>query len=94
MSLLSDQLIVGARYTLAHALYSDHPDQPAHHRIGPLIAYKFFKDPGAMIDEPMLFLLVQWHLLHPHRAGGDVHQGIPYGVIGVSFKGDLWSKDG
>ena len=91
-------LVVGARYTLIHALYredhfapgeaTDNPNTPTH-RVGPLLAYTFFKDPGAMWDAPTLILMIQWWASHRYRTGADSHAGIPQMVLAFHFKGDL-----
>ena len=91
-------LVVGARYTLIHALYrdehfapgeaTDNPNTPSH-RVGPLFAYTFFKDPGAMWDAPSLILMIQWWAGHRYRTGADSHAALPQMVLAFHFKGDL-----
>lgn len=93
-------LVLGVRYTLIHALYSDDhygPGEPPSnrntptHRVGPLAAYTFFKDPGAAWDAPSLILMIQWWAKHRYRTGADSHGGIPLMVLALHFKGDLLS---
>ncbi|MGB0591182.1 MAG: hypothetical protein ACPGU1_16015 [Myxococcota bacterium] len=87
--LLDEHLIVGARHTMAMALWPGEMGSETTHRLGPLVAYRFFMEPGAAFDAPTAFTLVQWHLDHPHRTGQDVSQAIPYIVLGFAFQGDL-----
>jgi len=84
-----DHLIVGARHTMGHVFGdAERTDVPTH-RVGPLVAYKLWKDPGSRLDEPTVFLLTQWHVQHRYRTGADVHSAIPYVACGFAFKGDL-----
>jgi hypothetical protein len=87
--LLDEHLIVGARYTMAMALWPGDMGSETTHRLGPLVAYRFFMEPGAAFDAPTAIALVQWHLEHPHRTGQDVSQAVPYIVLGFAFQGDL-----
>ena len=87
--LLDEHLIVGARYTVGHAFLPGDAGNEPNHRLGPLVAYRFFLEPGATIDAPTAILLVQWHLDHPYRTGQDVSQALPYIVAGFSLQGDL-----
>lgn len=87
--LLDEHLIVGARYSLGVAFWPGDLGTEATHRLGPLLAYRFFIEPGAAFDAPTAIALVQWHLEHPYRAGADVSQAIPYIVLGFAFQGDL-----
>ena len=87
--LLDEHLIVGARYSLAYAMWPGELGSEMNHRLGPLVAYRFFMEPGAAFDQPTAIALIQWHLEHPHRSGADVSQAIPYLVIGFAFQGDL-----
>ena len=88
--LLDEHLIVGARYSLGHGLDVGGPSANGPtHRVGPLIAYIFEKDPGATFNKPTLLLLTQWYLGHRFRTGQDVSQAIPYIALGFAFSGDL-----
>ncbi len=98
VALIGDHLVLGARYSLSHVFYPDESFATGsstggapgtQHRIGPLAAWKFFEDPGAVFDKPTLILILNWYLAHPHRAGQDVHQAVPYAVLAFSFTGDL-----
>lgn len=86
-------LTLGLRHTWSHVNYPDAALQGTpnthntQHRLGPLLAWTFSKNPGDAFDEPTLFLLVNWFLQHPHRTGQDVSQAVPYTVLGFSFKG-------
>ena len=87
--LLDEHLIVGARYSLNMAFWPGDLGHQMTQRLGPLIAYRFFMEPGAAFDAPTAIALVQWHLDHPYRTGEDVSQAIPYMVFGFAFQGDL-----
>jgi hypothetical protein len=91
-------LVIGARYTVATPLNEDRhfvpgedraPAQNHVHRLGPLIAYTFERNPNARFDAPMLLLLAQWHLVHRFRTGQDVDTGLPYLALVFQFQGDL-----
>lgn len=99
---IGPQLIVGVRHSMGLVDYPDdafasvHPDDAARktnsaptHRLGPLIAWRFFDEPGAAFNQPTLLLLVQWYLQHRWRTGADVSQAFPYIVLGFAFSGDL-----
>ena len=86
--LLDERLIVGVRYSLGHVFDGASSRVPTH-RVGPLVAYRFFQRPGAVFDSPTALLLVQWYARHPYRAGQESHQAIPYLVLGFAFQGDL-----
>lgn len=83
---------IGARWT-----WSDTPGLPddadgalAHHRVGPLFAWQFSdRGPGARFDQPTMFILTQWWLQHPYRAGAVQPQGLPLIAAGFAFRGDL-----
>ncbi|MFT5429880.1 MAG: hypothetical protein ACI9OJ_000553 [Myxococcota bacterium] len=96
--LLNDKLIVGVRHNVTHAIFPDEafgangPRDIAStptQRLGPLIAYRFFDEPGAAFNRPTAVLLVNWYLVHPHRTGADVSQAVPYVALGFAFSGDL-----
>ena len=84
-------LMVGARYSLGVPLYG--PENGAAdnstHRLGPVVAYRFFDRDGAAFNQPTVALLVNWWLKHPYRTGVDVAQGIPYVALAFNFVGDL-----
>lgn len=96
------QLIVGVRHSMGIVDYPDdafagglpgdaarETDSSPTHRLGPLVAYRFFDDPGAAFNQPTILLLVQWYLTHRWRTGADVSQAIPYFVLAFAFSGDL-----
>jgi len=87
--LLDERLIVGTRYSVGHVFYGADAAIVPTHRMGPLVAYRFFKDPGSSFDAPTALVLIQWYLRHPNRTGRDVSQAIPYVVVGFAFQGDL-----
>ncbi len=87
--LLDDKLIVGVRHNVSYAM---HPGDavPATQRVGPLVAYRFFDDPGAAWNRPTAVLLANWYLKHPYRTGQDVDPAIPYVAIGLAMFGDVY----
>lgn len=89
--LLDERLIVGARYTMIHSFYDDVPetDDTPTHRLGPVIGWRFYKDPTMAFDEPTIILLANWWLKHPNRTGRDVDQAFPWLALVFAFKGDL-----
>jgi hypothetical protein len=96
--LLDNKLIVGVRHNTTHAIYPDRAygaagvrntaDTPIQ-RIGPLLAYRFFDEPGASFNQPTILLIVNWYLQHPYRMGQETSQAVPYVVLGFAFNGDL-----
>lgn len=93
-------LIAGARGSLTHAFYPDDAlgtsaseENVPMFRLGPLLAYTFFDEPGAAFNKPTLIGMAQWWLLHRFRTGEDVHQGIPYAAVAFRFEGDLWRSE-
>lgn len=92
------KLIVGARWAFMDVSYPDDafPEGAARqtgsaptHRLGPLVAYTFFDEPGEAFNKPTILLLVNWYLDHRWRTGADVSQAFPYIVLGFAFSGDL-----
>jgi len=92
-------LSAGVRWTANFAFYrAEHyapgedtgrnPNTPMH-RLGPLVAYSFYKDRGGVFDNPTVLAVVNWWLAHRYRDGSDVSQAIPYVVLGFQFTGDL-----
>lgn len=90
-------LVVGVRYHFSIPFYGPEnlaADGPgtgdnSSHRLGPLVAYRFFDTDGRAFNQPTLALIVNWYLKHPTRAGQDVHQAIPYVGIAFTIVGDL-----
>jgi hypothetical protein len=92
-------LLLGLRYTVVHALYSerhfapgeptDNPNTPMH-RLGPAFVYTILDRPSKGFHSLTAFVLAEWYLAHRYRTGADVSAGIPRVVIGASFQGDLW----
>ena len=96
--LIGDHWIVGVRHNLTHSFFPDDAFQPGedtetsstpHHRLGPLVAYKFFDEPGASFNKPTIALLLAWYLEHRNRTGHDTHVGVPYVALAFAFGGDL-----
>ena len=83
---------VGVRHTFNDELGNSGPQDSAlaNHRVGPLLAWEFAaKDPGARYNHPTAFLVTQWWLQHPYRAGAEQPQGLPMIALGFAFNGDL-----
>jgi len=92
-------LSAGARWTANYAFYrsqdyaagedaSQNPNTPMH-RVGPVIAYSFWKDRGGAFDNPTILLIANWWLEHRWRTGADVSRGVPYLAFGFQFTGEL-----
>jgi hypothetical protein len=64
------------------------PNTPMH-RLGPLLAYSFWKDRGGAFDNPTILFIANWWLEHRYRTGADVSRALPYVVLGFQFTGDL-----
>ncbi|MEZ4316323.1 MAG: hypothetical protein R3F61_02415 [Myxococcota bacterium] len=61
----------------------------SHHRLGPLFAWQFSdRPPGKRFNQPTLFVVAQWWLQHPYRAGEEQPQGLPLFAAGFAFNGD------
>lgn len=90
----------GVRWTFSHVFARSaelsRPDAPNPnanlHRVGPFLAYTFYKEPGARFDEPTVIVIGNWWLKHPFRTGEDVSQAVPYVVVGFRFTGELWRE--
>jgi hypothetical protein len=91
-------LRAGARYTFSDNLSGDLAGTDgalAHHRIGPLVALQLSeKAPGAAFNQPTVFLLAQWWLVHPYRTGEEQPAALPLIAAGFSFNGDLTRAEG
>ncbi len=83
-------LIAGVRYTLTQAYYDN--SSRTTHRAGPLMIYKFYDDPDALLSNVSGILLANWWLKHPYRTGQETSQAIPYLGVGVRFSGTLLQK--
>jgi hypothetical protein len=82
----------GVRYTYSDSFVGDGSSGDApHHRVGPIFAYEFFDKPqGTRFDKPTLFVLAQWWLAHPYRAGQQQPQALPLIAAGLTFEGDMF----
>ncbi len=93
-----DQWTIGVRYTWNRSFFRE-SDYPAGemdrrgdivtHRVGPILAYTHFKEYKARFNGPTVLLVLNWWVKHPYRTGEDVHQAIPYVLLGFAFRGDL-----
>lgn len=97
------QLVAGVRWTMTAPFYAakDFADGTVQttgngptHRLGPLFAYTFFQNDGAMFNAPTIVLVLNWWLKHEYRTGRDVSQAVPYFVLGFSFSSDFLAPAG
>jgi len=95
---VTPKLILGVRHSFADVLYRARDfdpdgtratDSAPTQRLGPLMAYTFFDEPGAAFNKPTLIVILNWYLEHRWRTGADVSQAIPYVVVGFAFGGEL-----
>ena len=95
---LDERLLLGARYTISHPFFRDDDyargapvavENHQTHRVGPMLGYALWSEPGASLDRPTFFLLVQWWTQHPYRTGADVNGAIPLVAAGILAHGDL-----
>lgn len=87
-------LVAGVRYNVTNAFYDladgeENPNGPIH-RLGPLISYGVYANPGGKVDSFSVFTLINWHLSHRYRAGQEVSQAVPYFALGIKTTGDLF----
>lgn len=91
------RLIVGLRYTVVHVRYPDQwlTDGENHntptHRLGPIVAYTF-STVSPRFKNPLVVLSVNWWIRSRYRSGEHSSQAIPYGLLGLVFSGDFWSR--
>jgi len=91
------RVFAGARYTGTTAFYSgrqylageEQTNPNSMHRVGPFAGYTFKVEDGAMFNNPTVFLLAQWWLVHRYRTGAMSTQALPLISIGFQFTGDL-----
>lgn len=94
---LDGKLLAGARYTWTNPFYSAAQGDPAGtqvtdnvmHRVGPFLAYTFKSEDGARLNNPTMFLLVQWWVKHRFRTGADSPQAVPLVGAGFQITGDF-----
>lgn len=93
-----DALTLGVRHSLVDAFYpaeaippgtTSIPSSPVQ-RVGPLISFKFFDEPGALVNAPTLTLLAQWWVQHPYRTGAYQPTALPLIALALAFTGDFW----
>jgi len=92
LMVLAGKARLGARHTFTDELGNSDPvdSAMATHRVGPLLAWEFSaKEAGASFNHPTLFLISQWWLAHPYRAGEEQSQAMPLVAVGFAFNGDL-----
>lgn len=90
---VADNKRIGVRHTFSHNLTGGDPTTDggmAHHRLGPLFAMQLSDKPtGAKFNQATMFVVAQWWLMHPYRAGGEQPQALPLIALGIAFNGDL-----
>jgi hypothetical protein len=59
------------------------------HRLGPILAFTWYNRPGQTFNTPTIFVISQWHVAHPYRAGAVSSQWSPTVAFGFAFSGDL-----
>lgn len=95
-------LIAGARFNVSNAFLSSDdfvPGEPtddpngAVTRVGPILAYTFFDEPGAVFNKPTAILIANWYLSHRYRTGEESSSALPYIAAAFRFEGDLYRSD-
>ena len=91
-------LTAGVRFNVSHPFYdgrhfsgdasAENPNGPMT-RVGPVIAYTFFSEDGAVFNNPTVLLIANWWLTHRFRTGADSSPLLPYIAVGFAFNGDL-----
>ena len=85
-------LRVGVRYNWAKAYIDGNTREDVNegtHRVGPIVAYTLYDEPGGRVNRPTIIGILNWHTQHPYRTGQDVTQALPYIVVGYQVSGDL-----
>jgi len=97
-------LTAGIRFNVAHAFYGQEHLQPGNAladivngpqaRVGPLVAYTFWDDEGALFDRPTILVVTNWWVSHRYRTGADVSQAVPMVALAFQMQGDLlpWNR--
>jgi len=85
-------LVAGARFSVGKAFVEGEGPGPIM-RLGPLVGYTFFDEPGASFNRPTVLGIFQWWLAHPSRTGQDVTQALPYIAVAFRCEGELWRSD-
>jgi hypothetical protein len=85
-------LRLGVRYNWARAYIDGSTREDVNegtHRVGPLVAYTLYDEPGGRVNRPTILGIINWHTQHPYRTGQDISGALPYFVLGYSISGDL-----
>ena len=97
--LATPRLYLGARYTLIEptiggrrraVLQDDLVPIDTIQRLGPALLFDFSENDANNSRRWSVFLLTQWHLMHPYRRGQEVSAGVPSVMAGVILSSDLW----
>ena len=96
----SNGWVAGVRHSMDHVFYPEAENMSSsaldeltpNHRVGPLVAYSFFDEPGRAFNKPTVVLILNWHLKHRYRTGEEISQAMPYGLVAFAFSGDLMAS--
>ncbi|MEJ7732563.1 MAG: hypothetical protein WKG00_25580 [Polyangiaceae bacterium] len=100
--LTSYGLVAGARFNISNAFLRDRdfaPGEPTEDpngalmRLGPILAYTFFDEPGAFFNKPTAIVMANWYLAHRYRTGEESSAALPYIALAFRFEGDLYRSD-
>ena len=91
------KMFAGLRYTATTAFYDgrqylageEQTNRNFMHRVGPFAGYTFKVEDGARFNNPTVFILAQWWLVHRYRTGQVSTQALPLISVGFQFTGDL-----
>jgi len=91
------RLVAGLRYSMVQPIYQAtdfRPGEPTgaingQQRLGPILAYTFFRRGYGQFDNPTLILILNWYVEHRFRTGADINVGIPYAALGFLFTSDF-----
>lgn len=86
--------VVGARHTTVHSTNTNETGALSlQHRLGPLLLYQFYDEPGSAFNKPTLVFMTQWFLQHRFRTGLDTPTALPQFIVAFIFSGTLLSLD-
>lgn len=88
-------LFVGARYSVGVPFYGPNSEgvDNSTHRLGPILAYRFFDRDGARLNQPTAAVVVNWYLKHPYRTGQETPVALPYLALALQISGDFLPLD-
>ncbi|MBN2526532.1 MAG: hypothetical protein JXR76_09065 [Deltaproteobacteria bacterium] len=94
------RLNVGVHYEAVRPIYRNtdfrtakeadsYRNENSHHRLGPLIAYRFFDRAYTRFNRPTLIFSAHWYLSHRWRHGAEIPTALPYMLLAFSFQSDF-----